>query len=437
MRRGSRILAPEVGMGLRVVGAGLGRMGTASLNAGLARSLTLPSGLVLPNRIAKASTSESLAERGDPTARLERLYRTWSEGGAGLVLTGNAMVTRRYRERMGNVVLDDKTDRAALARYAAAAKTAGNAALVQISHPGRQVMRHVASDPVAPSAGPAVNIPGAFARPRALREDEIESILDAFALAAGMVVEAGFDGVQVHAAHGYLASQFLSPRVNHREDRWGGSLENRARFLLEAVRRVRAKIGAGKTLAVKLNSSDFQKGGFTPEEAFDVVAMLETAGIDLLELSGGNYESLALLGLDAKVSTRTREAYFLEYARTARTRTKVPIMLTGGFRSRAVMEAAIDEGAIDVAGLARPICFEPDLPKRLLSGACARAEPFERPKASLELLEGAAETGYYVQQIARIADGKAPSRDIGVNAAAIAYVTSDASLGLRRALFGE
>lgn len=408
-----------------------------AIDTALGRSITLPSGLVLQNRIAKASTSESLGEHGDPNARLERLYRAWSEGGAGLILTGNAMVTRRYRERMGNVVLDEKTDRAALARYAAAAKTAGNAAIVQISHPGRQVMRHVASDPVAPSAGPAVAILGAFARPRALEEDEIESILDAFARAAQMCVDAGFDGVQVHGAHGYLVSQFLSPLVNRREDRWGGSLANRARFLLEAVRRVRAKIGASKVVAVKLNSSDFQKGGFSPEESMEVVAMLDGAGIDLLELSGGNYESLALLGLDAKASTRSREAYFLEYARTARARTKVPLMLTGGLRSRAVMEAAIEEGAIDVVGLARPLCVEPDLPRRLIAGACDAAEPFARPKASLDVLEAAAETGYYVQQIARIADGQPPSREVSVNAAALAYVTSDARRGMRRALFGE
>jgi 2,4-dienoyl-CoA reductase-like NADH-dependent reductase (Old Yellow Enzyme family) len=170
-----------------------------------------------------------------------------------------------------------------------------------------------------------------------------------------------------------------------------------------------------------------------------VVTMLEAAGIDLLELSGGNYESLSLLGLDPsqKPSTRTREAYFLDYAKATRARTKVPIMLTGGFRSRVVMEQAIDEGAVDLIGLARPICFEPDLPKRLLGGACDGAQKFERPKASAEILEGAAETGYYVQQIARIADGKTPTRDVSVNAAAISYVTSDMSRGLRRSLFGE
>ena len=403
----------------------------------LARPLTLRSGLVLGNRIAKASTSESLGERGDATPRLERVYRAWSEGGAGLVLTGNMMVSRRYRERMGNVVLDEKTDRAALARMGAAAKTAGNASLVQISHPGRQVMRHVAADPVAPSEGPAVAIAGGFARPRALGQDEIESILDAFASAAAMVVEAGFDGVQVHAAHGYLASQFLSPRVNHRVDRWGGPIENRARFLLEAVRRVRARIGAGKTVAVKLNSSDFQKGGFSPEDSASVVEMLDGAGIDLLELSGGNYESLALLGLESpRESTRKREAYFLEYATEARAHTRVPIMLTGGFRTRAGMEQALESG-VDVIGLARPICFEPDLPRRLLAGACEGAEKIERSKASLELLEGAAETGFYVAQIARIAEGKAPTRAVSTNAAAIAYVASDASRGMRRALFGE
>lgn len=399
--------------------------------------LALRSGLVLSNRLAKASTSESLAERGDPTVRLERLYRAWSEGGVGLVLTGNMMVSRRYRERMGNVVLDEKTDRAALARMATAAKSAGSASLVQISHPGRQVMRHVASDPVAPSAGPAVDVGGAFARPRALREDEIEGILDAFASAASMVVEAGFDGVQVHAAHGYLASQFLSPRVNRREDRWGGAIENRARFLLEAVRRVRARIGPTKTVAVKLNSSDFQKGGFSPEDSMRVVELLDAEGVDLLELSGGNYESLALLGLESpRATTRAREAYFLEYAAAVRSRTKVPLMLTGGFRTRAGMEQALAEG-VDVIGLARPICLEPDLPKRLLASACEGAEKFERPKASLAILDAAAETGFYVAQIERVADGKPPSRDVSTNAAALSYVASDVRRGFARSVLGE
>jgi 2,4-dienoyl-CoA reductase-like NADH-dependent reductase (Old Yellow Enzyme family) len=301
-------------------------------------------------------------------------------------------------------------------------------------------MRHVARDPVAPSEGPAVALAGGFGRPRALREDEIESILDAFAAAAKTSVEAGFDGVQIHAAHGYLVSQFLSPLVNRRTDRWGGSLENRARFLLEAVRRVRAVIGASRTIAVKLNSSDFQKGGFAPEECREVACMLDAEGIDLLELSGGNYESPALLGIDArgvKRSTAEREAYFLEYATMVRGSVRVPVMLTGGMRSRGAMERAIESGAIDVVGLARPLCLEPDLPRRLLSGACDAAIPFARPRASLRLLEAAAETGFYVVQIARLADGRAPSHDVGANAAAISYVGTDLRRGLARSWFGE
>ncbi len=414
------------------------RAGTSETGSGgLASSLTLASGLVLGNRLAKASTSESLGTRGDGNEALERVYRAWSEGGAGLILTGNMMVVRRYRERMGNVVLDEKSDRGALARIARAAKTAGNAALVQISHPGRQCMRHVASDPVAPSEGPAVAIAGSFAAPRALREDEIEAILAAFVRAAEIVVEAGFDGVQIHAAHGYLISQFLSPLVNRRQDRWGGALENRARFLMEAVRRVRGALGASRTVAVKLNSSDFQRGGFSPEDAMEVVRMLDGAGIDLLELSGGNYESLALLGLDERASTRAREGYFLEYAAQARAQTRVPVMLTGGFRTRSVMDGALASGAVDVIGLARPLCVEPDLPRRLLDGSAEGAAKLERPRASLALLEAAAETGFYVAQIARLGEGRAPDPSLSPTAAAFSYVASDMRRGIARSLVGE
>jgi 2,4-dienoyl-CoA reductase-like NADH-dependent reductase (Old Yellow Enzyme family) len=405
----------------------------------LARPLTLPSGLELANRIAKASTSESLAVAGDPGPALERVYEAWSRGGSGLILTGNAMVGRRYRERMANVVLDGRTDRDALARWARASKTAGNAALVQINHPGRQTARYVASDPVGPSEGPAVAVLGAFARPRALRDEEIESIVDDFARAATLCVESGFDGVQIHAAHGYLLSQFLSPLTNRRTDRWGGSLENRARALLEAVARTRQAIGERKTIAVKLNSSDFQKGGFTPEDAMGVVTLLDGAGIDLLELSGGSYESPALLGLEPSVaaSTRAREGYFLTYAAEARRRTRVPVMLTGGLRSRAAMEQALEEGALDVVGLARPLCLEPDLPTRLLSGEADRAVHLTRRRARWKALDAAAEAGFYQRQIARIAAGQSPRTEDSVDAAALDYVLRDAGRGVRRTLFGE
>ncbi|UJR84108.1 2,4-dienoyl-CoA reductase [Sandaracinus amylolyticus] len=395
--------------------------------------ITLRSGLVLAHRLAKAATSEGLARRGDPTPELEHLYETWSRGGASLIITGNTTISRRHRERMGNVVLDERTDREALARLASAAKRAGNAALVQLCHPGRQTSRFIANDPVAPSDGPAVAMLGAFARPRALRDDEIEAILDAFVAGAVMARDAGFDGAQLHAAHGFLLSQFLSPRINRRDDAWGGSLENRARMLLELVARTRAACGARFTIAVKLNAPDADRGHFSPDDALAVIAMLDRAGIDLLEISGGDIERAAMLGLDRDAP---REGYFAELALSAKRITGAAVMATGGWRSRAAIDAAIARGAIDLAGMARPICVEPDLPRRMLRGEAERAALHERPKAPGDLA-AAGETGYFAWRIGALARGEQPRRDISPIHAALDYVATDAVLGARRALFGE
>ncbi|WP_169791315.1 NADH:flavin oxidoreductase [Sandaracinus amylolyticus] len=397
--------------------------------------ITLRSGLVLAHRLAKAATSEGLARRGDPTPELEHLYDTWSRGGAALIVTGNTTISRRHRERMGNVVLDARTDRAALARLAAAAKRAGNAALVQLCHPGRQTSRFVANDPVAPSAGPAVAMLGAFARPRALREEEIAAIRDAFVTGAEMARDAGFDGVQLHAAHGFLLSQFLSARINRREDAWGGTIEGRARLLIELVERTRAACGARFTIAVKLDAPDPERGHLTHADALAVIALLERAGIDLLEISGGDVERARMLGLGDGDDT-PREGYFADVAQAAKRVTGAAVMATGGWRSRAAIDAAIARGAIDLAGMARPLCVEPDLPRRLLRGEADRAALHERPKAPGDLA-AAGETGYFAWRLGALARGTQPRHDISPIHAALDYVATDAVLGARRALFGE
>ena len=197
---------------------------------------------------------------------------------------------------------------------------------------------------------------GAFAKPRALEAHEIEALIARFAAAAVVARDAGFAGVQIHAAHGYLISQFLSSRTNRRDDAWGGDAERRSRFLIEIVRAIRAAVGPAFPIGVKLNSADFQRGGFTIEEAMDVARALDAAGIDLLEVSGGNYESPAMTGsgelpAEQRQSSREREAYFLDYARRIRAVVTTPILLTGGMRSRAVMDAALASGSVDVIGL--------------------------------------------------------------------------------------
>ncbi len=348
----------------------------------LAQPLILPCGATLPNRLAKAAMTEGLADTGGrPTAELERLYGIWSDGGAGMLLSGNIQIDRDHLERPGNVIIDRAPDAemaAALARIASAATRGGNHFWAQISHAGRQTMKAVNPSPKAPSAV-KLGLPGGqFGQPVALTEAEILDLIRRFGVAALACKNAGFTGVQVHAAHGYLLSQFLSPRSNQRADNWGGSLENRARFLLAAVAEVRSVTGPEFPISVKLNSADFQRGGFDFDDSLQVAKWLEDASVDLIEISGGTYEQPKLLGLsgieeeapqNVAQSTLQREAYFVDFAVAMQKAVSIPLMVTGGFRSRSAMEQAISSGAADLIGLGRPICYQPNGPKLLLGGA--------------------------------------------------------------------
>jgi 2,4-dienoyl-CoA reductase-like NADH-dependent reductase (Old Yellow Enzyme family) len=342
----------------------------------LASPLTLPCGAVLKNRFGKAPLTEGLAdEMNRATARHESLYGRWAQGGAGVVVTGNVQVDRRYLERPGNVVIDGNGGLDALKRYARAGTQNGTHLFMQINHPGRQTPRRVCEQPIAPSAVKLKNLPEtAFAPPRAMTAAEVDDVIRRFVHAAVVAKETGFTGVQIHAAHGYLISQFLTPLVNQRTDQWGGSLENRARLLLTIVREMRKAVGPSFPISAKLNSSDFQQGGFSNSDCLQVVRWLEEASLDLLEISGGNYEEPSMMGSKTSEgatvadSTVKREAYFMDYAEQIRKVTKVPLMVTGGFRSRAAMEAALASGAVDVVGLGRPMCVETDLPNKILAG---------------------------------------------------------------------
>ena len=342
----------------------------------LSQPLELPCGARLPNRIAKAAMSEQLARSdGHPGRGLERLYHRWARGGAGLIITGNVMIDPSHRESHMNAVLTRDSDLAPFRRWATAGR--GAPLWMQINHTGRQCPRHMNPRPMAPSEVESVAMfrsIKAFGRPRAMSEAEIEAVIARFATTARLAKEAGFDGVQIHGAHGYLVSQFLSPRTNRREDAWGGSLEGRARFLREVVRAVRGVVGGRVPVGVKLNSADFQRGGFAEGESMQVLGMLEAEGVDLIEISGGNYESKAMFNLDAD-QREDREAYFLDYARRARRATQAPLMVTGGFRSAAAMEDALAEGALDVVGMARPFANNPDIARDLIEGRLERALP--------------------------------------------------------------
>ena len=345
------------------------------------QSLELPCGAVLPNRLSKAAMTEGLATAdGLPTAELARLYGLWSDGGAGMLLSGNIIVDKDHLERPGNVVIDrppSEEMQEALKRWADAATRNGNHFWAQISHAGRQTQKLVNPNPKAPSAV-KLGLPGGqFGEPVVLTSVEIEEIIVRFGICAAAVKKAGFTGVQIHAAHGYLLSQFLSPRSNLRTDEYGGDLANRARVLLAVVASVRAAVGPDFPVAVKLNSADFQKGGFAFEESLQVAQWLQEASIDLIEISGGTYEQPKLLGLsgmeeeekqNVAESTLMREAYFVDFAVAMGEKVNVPLMVTGGFRQRAAMEQALQSGSADVIGLGRPMCVMTDAPNQLIKG---------------------------------------------------------------------
>ncbi|MCK7550236.1 MULTISPECIES: NADH:flavin oxidoreductase/NADH oxidase family protein [Marinobacter] len=381
----------------------------------LSQPLTLKTGSVIPNRFAKSAMSETLGTIDNRvTKELVTLYRTWAEGGTGLSITGNVMVDRRHIGEPQNVVLEDERDLVLLRAWADAGKTGGNQIWMQLNHPGKQSPKMLNSDTVAPSAIPfKKELRGMFATPRALTGTEIEEIVLRFARSAAIAEKAGFDGVQIHGAHGYLVSQFLSPHHNQRTDEWGGSAENRMRFVLEVYRAIRAVTGDGFNVGIKLNSADFQRGGFTEEESLGVIDALAKEGIDLVEISGGNYENPAMAkgaeGGEVKQSTLAREAYFLEFAEKVRERVEVPLMVTGGFRTETGMADAVTSGATDLVGIARPLAVEPDCPKRIMAGESFTSAV--RPiKTGIRLIDDMAlmEVSWYTRQLGRIGKGKAP-----------------------------
>ncbi|PQP22493.1 NADH:flavin oxidoreductase/NADH oxidase family protein [Rhodococcus opacus] len=393
--------------------------------------LPLPCGQVLPNRIMKSALSEGLGDaRNSPDGRLEQLYTTWSRGGYGLLVTGNVMIDRTQLGEPGNVVIEDERDLDALTRWAKTTKDAAVPIWVQLNHPGRQsnplAFGHT---PVAPSPVP-LNIPGA-STPRELTPAEIEDIIERFATAALVCETAGFDGVQVHGAHGYLVAQFLSPLSNRRNDDWGGDPKRRMRFVLEVVRRIRARVSPGFAVGIKLNSADFQRGGFTEGESRAVVAALAQEGLDLIEVSGGSYESPAMMGT-AAASTRAREAYFLEYARTVRALAgNVPLAVTGGFRSRTAMDQAIGAGECDVVGIGRPTATTTDAADVILTGRTDTLTTHQLRSGmrgvfgkvvDLKALDGVLDLGWHTDQLHRISAGLEPDPHRGRLATTVALL---------------
>ncbi|QIC76512.1 NADH:flavin oxidoreductase/NADH oxidase family protein [Acinetobacter indicus] len=367
------------------------------------------------NRIIKGAMSEALANTaGQPNQLHLGLYEAWAKGGLGCAITGNVMVDIRAKNEPGVVAIESERDLAKLQQWAQIGKQYGMVQLVQLSHPGRQCPKGLNKETVAPSAVPfSPALATTFGTPRELREDEILDIIQRFARATQICEQAGFEGVQLHGAHGYLISQFLSPLTNKRQDRWGGSIDNRMRFLLEIYQAVRAATSEDFIISVKLNSADFQRGGISEEDVIQVFKAIDAAGIDLIEVSGGTYEAPAMAGVKAekrKASTLAREAYFLEFAERIRQEVRCHLMVTGGFRTVQGMNTALASGACDFIGIARPFAVEPDLAHRLLAGQDVRYG-VDKIKTGIPLVDKMAimEIIWYAAQFKDIAQGKQPN----------------------------
>lgn len=379
----------------------------------LAAPLALPCGVELPNRIAKAAMSEQLARRdGTPSEGLRRLYAVWSGSGAGLLITGNVMVDRDALTEPGNVILDDARDIDGVRAWATAAQQGGAHVWMQINHPGKVAVAPFDKRPVAPSAVRS-SVPGYNLRkPRELTTADIDRIITRFARTAELAVAGGFNGVQVHAAHGYLVSQFLSPLSNRRDDDWGGDPKRRMRLLLEIVAAVRESVGPSVPVSVKLNSKDFTHGGFSDTDSLDVAAALADAGIDLLEISGGGYEEPAMQGVARGQSARTGEAYFADFAQQVRQLSSVPLLLTGGLRSADYMESLVAAGTVDAVGIGRPMTFVPNYPARVLAGESPTL-PKNPPHVGYRPLDGYLELAWHNDQLHKMAGGRTPQRRPG------------------------
>lgn len=383
--------------------------------------LTLPNGSQIPNRLAKAAMEENLADADHaPSDDLIRLYGEWARGGVGLMITGNVMVDRRAMTGPGGVVLESEAHAARFRRWAEAARSGGAQVWMQINHPGRQMPVGMGQATLAPSA---VSLElGSFSRqfapPREMTAADIAEVQRRFVRTAVLAERMGFNGVQVHAAHGYLLSQFLSPLTNQRTDAWGGSLAKRARLLVDVVRDIRAAVSPSFTVAVKLNSADFQRGGFSPEDAKAVVALLNPLGVDVIELSGGSYEAPAMHGDARDGRTLAREAYFLSFAQDIAAVAKMPLMVTGGIRRLPVVEQVL-EGGVAVAGIGTALALNPNLPREWQQGQASA--PMLRPITwRNKVLASVAYMAMVKHQIRRMSRGRAPNPNVGPACAVLA-----------------
>jgi 2,4-dienoyl-CoA reductase-like NADH-dependent reductase (Old Yellow Enzyme family) len=335
-------------------------------------------GVQLKNRFVRSATAEGLATfDGCPTQRLKEVYCVLAESEIGLIITSGACIEawEKYPETLGLLspfaIYDD--------RYVEpwrdiidAVHKRGTKIAMQIGHLGRQDIPALrGSAPLAPSAVPVNN---GQVVPREMTVSDIRDVVEKFAQACRRVKDAGFDAVQFHGAHGNLITNFMSPFTNRRTDNYGGSTENRARFLVDVVTRARELVGSDFPLMIKLSFSDFVEGGLDVNEAVAIAELIVDAGIDCIEVSGGTLsetkENIAVKGIQKEA----QESYFREYAKLLKERVSVPVMLVGGHRTPEVMAKLLDDGVADFMSLSRPLIREPKLIKRWKDGDLGKAK---------------------------------------------------------------
>ena len=329
--------------------------------------ITLPNGTTIKNRFFKSAMSEGMGTRDfQPKKNIATLYKRWAEGGTGLIITGNIMVDPKRTAEPGNIVFDKNSNMEILKNWAKQGQQHGAKVMVQLNHPGKQAPKTVSKQTVAPSAVPLGNgLNKLFSTPRALTTSEVEELVQKFVTSAKVAKEAGFSGVQIHAAHGYLISQFLSPHDNRRTDKYGGSLENRMRFLKEIYLGMREELGKDFTIGIKINSTDFKEDGLTEEDSLETIVELANLGLDFVEISGGTYERPAMMGATSK---STNQVFFAEYSKKLKQKIEIPVVVTGGIRSINAMNTLLNDNTTDFIGIARPLTIDPNIPNKIKQG---------------------------------------------------------------------
>lgn len=329
--------------------------------------ITLPNGTTIKNRFFKSAMSEGMGTRDfQPKKNIATLYKRWAEGGTGLIITGNIMVDPKGTAEPGNIVFDKNSNMEILKDWANQGQQHGAKVMVQLNHPGKQVPKTITKETVAPSAVPLGNgLNKLFSTPCALTTNEVEELVQKFVTSAKITKEAGFSGVQIHAAHGYLISQFLSPHDNRRTDKYGGSLENRMRFLKEIYLGMREELGKNFTIGIKINSTDFKEDGFTEEDSLKTIIELANLGLDFVEISGGTYERPAMMGATSK---STNQVFFAEYSKKLKQKIEIPVVVTGGIRSINAMNTLLNDNTTDFIGIARPLTIDPNIPNKIKQG---------------------------------------------------------------------